>query len=319
MKEKAKEWILSLLGLTLGAMLAAVALENFLIPFKILDGGLNGIGMIINFLTDIPLSILVVLLNIPFFIIGLIQLGKAFIVKYAYGITVFSLFLEYFKDVANATQDSLLATVFGGVILGIGVGMVIRSGGCIDGTEMVAILINKKFSFSVGQIILCFNIVIYCTAGFLFGWDRAMYSLIAYFITSKLIDMVEIGFSKAKAVMIITNDGRLIADDIYRRLGRTVTTLQGEGLISGSKSVLYCVVTQLELIELRNIVREDDRSAFMTVSDVAEIVGSHIKKNDSIAAAAGNGASDTAPADQKNQELTAVLEAIVSDMDENMK
>ena len=169
MKEKMKEWIISIAGLTAGAALAAAALENFLIPFKVLDGGLNGIGMIINFITGIPLSILIVILNIPFFIIGFIQLGKEFIIKYAYAIVVFSLLLEQFKEMTNATQDSLLATVFGGVILGIGVGMVIRSGGCIDGTEMVAILINKKFSFSVGQTIFCFNIVIYSIAGFLFG------------------------------------------------------------------------------------------------------------------------------------------------------
>ncbi len=208
MKEKFKEWVVSIVGLTIGAALAAAALENFLIPFRILDGGLNGIGMIINFLTDIPLSVLIVILNIPFFIIGFIQLGRDFIIKYAYAIVVFSLLLEQFKEMTNATQDSILATVFGGVILGIGVGLVIRCGGCIDGTEMVAILINKKMSFSVGQTIFCFNIIIYSAAGFLFGWDRAMYSLIAYFITSKLIDIVENGFGKTKSVMIITNDGR---------------------------------------------------------------------------------------------------------------
>lgn len=280
MKEQVKDWVISLIGLTAGSILAAAALENFLIPFKILDGGLNGIGMIINFLTDLPLSVLIVVLNIPFFVVGLIQLGKGFIVKYAYAIVVFSVFLEYFKDVSNATQDSLLATVFGGVVLGIGVGVVIRSGGCIDGTEMVAILISRKTSLSVGQTILCFNIVIYCVAGFLFGWDRTMYSLMAYFITSRLIDMVETGFSKAKSVMIITDDGKRMADEIYVRLGRTVTTLEGEGLISGKKAVLYCVITQLELIELKKIVRDADQSAFVTVSDVSEIVGKHIKKND---------------------------------------
>ena len=128
MKEQVKDWVISLIGLTAGSILAAAALENFLIPFKILDGGLNGIGMIINFLTDLPLSVLIVVLNIPFFVVGLIQLGKGFIVKYAYAIVVFSVFLEYFKDFSNATQDSLLETVFGGLVMGIGVGVVIRSG-----------------------------------------------------------------------------------------------------------------------------------------------------------------------------------------------
>ncbi|MCI8284312.1 MAG: YitT family protein [Firmicutes bacterium] len=279
MKEKIKDWIISIIGLTVGAALAAAALENFLIPVKVLDGGLNGIGMIINFLTGAPLSILVFVLNIPFFIIGFIQLGKEFIIKYGYGIIAFTLLLEQFKHMGGFTHDQLLAPIFGGVILGIGVGMVIRSGGCIDGTEMIAILINKKTSLSVGQTIFCFNVVIYTVAGFLFGWDRTMYSLLTYFITSRLIDIVENGFSKAKSVMIITNDGRKIADEIYARLGRTVTSIEGEGMISGKKVVLYCVITQLELREIKKIVREADESAFVTVSDVSEIVGAHIKKN----------------------------------------
>ncbi len=280
MKEKIKDWVISVAGLTVGAAMAAAALENFLIPFQVLDGGLNGIGMIINLLTEIPLSILVLVLNIPFFVVGFFQLGKEFVIKYGYGMLAFSLLLEQFKRFDSFTDDQLLAPIFGGVILGIGVGVVIRSGGCVDGTEMVAILVNKKTSLSVGQTIFCFNVVIYSIAGFLFGWDRAMYSLLTYFITSRLIDLVENGFSKAKSVMIITNDGRKIADDIYTRLGRTVTSIEGEGLISGKKVVLYCVITQLELIELKRIVRDADESAFVTVSDVSEIVGKHIKKND---------------------------------------
>ncbi len=287
MKEKIKEWIVSFIGLTLGAVLAAAALENFLIPFKVLDGGLNGVGMIISLLTGLPLGALVLVLNIPFFIIGFFQLGKEFIIKYAYAIVVFSLLLERFQELTNATQDSLLATVFGGVILGIGVGVIIRSGGCIDGTEMVAILINKKISLPVGQTIFCFNIVIYCVAGYFFGWDRTMYSLMAYFITSQLIDIVENGFSKAKSVMIITNDGQQIVDQIFARLGRTVTIMEGKGLISGKKDVLYCVITQLEILELRKIVREADESAFMTVSDVSEIVGRHIKQKGVIDTSSG--------------------------------
>jgi uncharacterized membrane-anchored protein YitT (DUF2179 family) len=246
-------------------------------PVNILDGGVVGVSFIINHLTKLPMGLVIVVLNIPFFILGYKQMGKSFVIKATYAMILFSVMLEVLEPV-DATYDELLATVFGGIFLGLGVGLVLKCGGCIDGTEAAALLISKKTRLSVGQIILGINIVIYSVAGCLFGLDRAMYSLITYFITSKVVDMIETGFEQAKAVMIITNNANSIADNIYKRLGRTVTIMEGEGLISGKKVVLYCVVTRLELSELYKIIRADDNSAFVTVSDVSEIVGKHIKK-----------------------------------------
>lgn len=273
---KLREFV-AMIMITVGAIMAAMALEMFLVPVKILDGGVVGVSFIINQLCRVPMGIVIVILNIPFFIVGFKQIGKSFVIKATYAMLVFSVMLEVFKPV-DATEDALLATVFGGIFLGIGVGLVLKNGGCIDGTEAAALLIGKKTQFSVGQIILAINIVIYTAAGFLFGLDRAMYSLITYFITSKVIDMIETGLEQAKAVMIITNNANSIADNIYKRLGRTVTLMEGEGLISGKKVVLYCVVTRIELNELYKIIRADDNSAFVTVSDVSEIVGKHIKR-----------------------------------------
>lgn len=273
---KLKE-VFSFILITCGASVAAMALELFLMPVMILDGGVVGVSFIINQLLKVPMGIVIIILNIPFFIVGYKQIGKSFVVKATYAMIVFSIMLEVFEPV-DATEDALLATVFGGIFLGVGVGLVLKNGGCIDGTEAAALLISKKTQFSVGQIILVINVVIYSVAGCLFGLDRAMYSLITYFITSKVIDMIETGFEQAKAVMIITNNANSIADNIYKRLGRTVTLMEGEGLISGKKVVLYCVVTRLELNELYKIIRSDDNSAFVTVSDVSEIVGKHIKK-----------------------------------------
>ena len=273
---KLREFV-AMIMITVGAIIAAMALEMFLVPVKILDGGVVGVSFIINQICRVPMGIVIVILNIPFFIVGFKQIGKSFVIKATYAMLVFSVMLEVFKPV-DATEDALLATVFGGIFLGIGVGLVLKNGGCIDGTEAAALLISKKTQFSVGQIILAINIVIYTAAGFLFGLDRAMYSLITYFITSKVIDMIETGLEQAKAVMIITNNANSIADNIYKRLGRTVTLMEGEGLISGKKVVLYCVVTRIELNELYKIIRADDNSAFVTVSDVSEIVGKHIKR-----------------------------------------
>lgn len=269
---------LSFLLITLGATLAALALEIFLVPNNIIDGGIIGISIMISYITKVKLSILTFVLNIPFLILGYKQLGKSFLIKAAYAMLVFSILLEQFKPVPELTNDILLATVFGGLLLGIGVGFVIKFGVCLDGTEVVAILINKKTSFSVGQVVMFLNFFIYSTSGLLFGWDRALYSILTYFITFKIIDMVSEGFEQAKAAMIITNHGEEIANSIYKHLGRTVTMLEGEGLISGKKVVLYAVVTRIEIPELKRIVAADDYSAFVTITDVNEIVGKHIKK-----------------------------------------
>lgn len=190
------------------------------------------------------------------------------------------MFVEIFKPLENATSETILAVCFGGVILGLGVGIIIKFGGCLDGTETVAIMLNKKKDWPVGRLVLGMNLIIYSIAGMLFGLDRAMYSLLTYFITSKVLDMVESGLEQAKAAMIITDDAREVADKIYKQLGRTVTIMQGKGMISGNKTVLYCVLTRFEIGELKSIIRSIDSSAFVTVTDVAEIIGNHIKDNE---------------------------------------
>ncbi len=269
--------------LILGSIIAAFALEQFLVPCQILDGGIVGISIIISNLTPISLSILTVCLNLPFVIIGAKQLGENFWLRTLVSMLSFSIFLEVFSSIDDvATYDALLATVFGGIILGVGVGLIIRTGGCLDGTESVAIMLSRKTSLSVGQIVLCFNFIIYLTAGLLFGLDRALYSLLTYFITSKVVDFINMGLDQGKAVMIITNEGRQIADDIFTTLGRTVTFIKGAGLISGEKTILYCVITRIELPALRKIIEKDDYSAFMTITDVSEIIGKHIKSKDSL-------------------------------------
>ena len=265
--------------LTIGAILAAFALEEFLVPVLILDGGVVGVSMIISQLTGLALGILTFVLNLPFLFIGLKNMGRGFFISAIYAMIVFSVCLSIFAEFTNATADSLLGVVFGGVLLGAGVGMVLRGGGCLDGTETVALLLSRKTSFSVGQVVFIINIFIYATAGFLFGWDRAMYSLLTYFISFKVIDMVEEGLEQAKAAMIITEDGKELADTIYEKLGRTCTIMDGQGLISSDKKcILYCVITRIEVASLRKIVSEANSQAFVTISDVSEIVGNHIKK-----------------------------------------
>ena len=274
-----KQWIVPLFMITVGAVVAAFALEEFLVPFTILDGGVVGISMIISQLWGIPLGVLTIALNIPFMIVGFKRLGIRFLVKAIYAMAVFSSFLGVFEDMKEVTNQEILVVVFGGVLLGVGVGLILRYGGCLDGTEIVAMLLSHHMEFSVGQIVLFFNIIIYSVAGFLFGPDRALYSLLTYFITSKIIDLVENGMEQGKSVMIITDHGHEIADAIYTQLGRTCTQMEGKGMVSsGTKTVLYCVITRVEVPAIKKIINDADVSAFMTISDVSEIVGNHIKK-----------------------------------------
>ena len=269
--------IISYIMLTFGSVLAAFALETFLIPNTILDGGVTGISIIVSKLTDLPVSGLVLILNIPFIYIGYKSLGKEFLMSAVYSMILFSLSLSVFQYIEPITEQMLLATVYGGILLGIGVGIVLRYGGCVDGTESVALVISKKTTFSVGQIVLIFNIVILSVAGAIFGIDRAMYSLLTYFITSKVIDFVSDGLEQVKAALIVTDRGTDMAHEIYRRLGRTVTTIRGKGLISGDKEVMYVVINRIEISELRSIADDMDEEAFITILDVSDIIGQNVK------------------------------------------
>ncbi|SHI06405.1 Uncharacterized membrane-anchored protein YitT, contains DUF161 and DUF2179 domains [Sporobacter termitidis DSM 10068] len=265
--------------LLIGTVIAAAGLEFFLVPNNIIDGGVVGISIITSYLTKLPLGLFTFALNIPFLIFGYKQIGKTFVISSLVSITAFSLWVSVFHPIPGLTHDVLLAAVFGGIILGIGVGLIIRYGGSLDGTEMVAIVVNKRTVFSVGQTVMFFNIFILTSAGLVFGWDRAMYSLIAYFIAFKVIDITVEGLDETKAAFIITEKGQEIAEAISARLGRGVTLLEGRGgFTQNAKIVLYSVISRLEVSKLKGIVTDIDDSAFVTVSDVSDLIGGKYNK-----------------------------------------
>jgi len=267
--------------ITLGAVLMAVGLEIFLVPNNVIDGGITGISIMLSYLTGWKIGAFLFILNIPFFFIGYKQIGKTFAISTLYGIFVLSIATTLLHPVPAFTQDILLATVFGGVVLGIGVGIVIRYGGSLDGTEILAILINNKLPFSVGEIIMFFNLFILGSAGFVFTWDRAMYSLIAYFVAYKTIDITITGLDESKSVWIISNNAIQLGDAILSRLGRGVTYLNGEGAYSGDdKKVIFCIINRIEEAKLKEIVTEIDENAFLAVGDIAEVRGGMFKKRE---------------------------------------
>ena len=269
-RKTAMDWIKKYLVLIIGSLIYSAGLEIFLVPNNIIDGGVVGISIMASYLTGIPFGVYMLVLNLPFLYLGYKQIGKTL---------ALSIFSEFLEPVPQITQDYFLAAIFGGIIAGAGVGLVIRQGGSLDGTEITAIILDRKTSFSVGEVVMFFNLFILGAAGFVFGWDKAMYSLVAYFIISKMIDVVLKGLDESYAVMIVSDEYEEIADALMHRLGRGVTYLHGQGAYTGDdKQVLYCVVTRLEVVKLKEIALEKDETAFVTINPVHDIVGGRFKK-----------------------------------------
>ena len=278
-QRKIRDTIKKYFMLLIGSIIYAAGLEIFLVPNNIIDGGVVGISIMADYLTNLPLGFYMIVLNIPFLYLGYKQIGKSFAISTIFSIICISVFSSLFIPIHQITEDYFLAAIFGGIITGTGVGLIIRNGGSLDGTEIIAIICDKKTSFSVGEVVMFFNLFILGTAGFVFGWDKAMYSLVAYFVISKMIDIVIKGLDESYAVMIVSDHNEEIADALMHRLGRGVTYLHGHGGYTGEyKQVLYCVVTRLEVEKLKLIALEKDDSAFVTINPVHDIVGGRFKK-----------------------------------------
>lgn len=265
--------------LTIGPLIAAYALECFLVPNNIIDGGIIGVSIILAHITKYNLGLLIFILNMPFILLAFNKIGKKFVLQTFYAIGILSLGTNFFHQIENVTNDLLLATVFGGIILGLGVGIVLKNEGSMDGTEIMSLVLSKKFGFSIGEIIMGFNVIIYAAAGFVFGAEKAMYAIITYFIASKIIDAVLEGLNNSKSVRIISDSAYEIGQALLERLDVGVTYLDGEGGFSRKgKKLIYCVVARLEMSKLKEIVKEIDPSAFVAVVDVHETFGGRIKK-----------------------------------------
>ncbi|MFM9276425.1 YitT family protein [Paenibacillus jiagnxiensis] len=279
-KNKLKKLLQRVSFITLGAALMAVALEIFLVPNGVIDGGITGISIMFSKIFGLPLGIFLFLLNLPFLILGYKQIGKTFALSTLLGVGIMSIGTTLLHTVPALTPgEPLLGAIFGGVILGVGVGLVIRSGGSLDGTEIVAIIASEKTPFSVGEIVLFVNVFILGSAGFVFGWPNALYSMIAYYIAMKMIDITIEGLDQSKSVWIISDKYRDIGDALTDRLGRGVTYLDGEGGFTGeSKKVIFVVITRLEEAKLKSIVEDWDPHAFVAIGNIHDVKGGRFKK-----------------------------------------
>ncbi len=264
--------------ITFGAIITGFALGSFLSPNDIIDGGVIGVSMILSIVYKLNLGLLIIILNLPFILLAWKKMGTKFVFLTAYANIILALSTNYFHHI-KATNDLLLATVFGGIILGFGVGTILKNEASLDGTEIMSLIISRKLGFSVGEFILMINIFIYAAAGLVFGWESAMYSVMTYFIGSKVIDSVMEGFNSSKSVRIISDNAGAIGDELISRLDISITYLQGIGGYTGQdKDLIYCVISRLELPKMLDIVKELDPKAFVSVVDVHEVYGGRFRK-----------------------------------------
>ena len=279
-----KTYIKDFFFLTIGALIYAFAIEAFFVPSKIIDGGVTGISMILNTLTQKELGLFIVGINLPFIFLAFKKLGLRFLLSTFYAIVIFALGVTYFESIFHGhciieNLELFLAAVFGGLILGAGVGLVIRNGASLDGTEILAVYATKKIPFSVGEIIMFINLFIFTIAGFVYDWQHAMYSIVTYFIAYKTMDVVIEGLNESKSVFVITDYSQEIGKDIMEQMDVSVTYIDAEGGYSGAqKRIVYCVISRLQVQKLKEIAKNIDPRAFIAIENVYEVEGVRIKK-----------------------------------------
>ncbi len=260
--------------LLLAIFSAGMGIEGFLLSSHFIDGGVTGISMLLAAVLGWPLSILIAVINIPFVVLGYRLVGRGFAIRSAIGIFGLSLCLALvtFPDV---TSDKLLTAVFGGFFLGAGIGLAIRSGGVLDGTEIAALLISKNsHSFRVSDVILGMNICIFLTAAYFLGIESALYSILTYFSASKTLDFILHGLEEFTALTIMSDKSEAIRAAITEGLQRGLTVYKGRGGLTGAdREILLCVVTRLEIGKVKTIVHELDPSAFIMVHPLADVIG----------------------------------------------
>lgn len=265
--------------IVLGILSAGMGLKGFLLSSNFIDGGVTGISMLLSHTLGIPLAILILLINLPFIALAYRQIGIVFAIKSIVTIAGLSLCLAL-VPYPDVTPDKLLTAVFGGFFIGAGIGLAIRGGAVLDGTEIAALLISKNSHLlKVGDVILILNIFIFAAAAFFLGIESALYSVLTYLAASKTVDFLIHGIEEYTAVIIVSEKSDEIREAIVRVLNRGVTVYKGRGGKTGKEMhILYCVVTRLEIGSVKNVATEIDESAFILIHPLADVVGGIVKK-----------------------------------------
>ncbi len=269
--------------ISLGVILASIGLKGFLLPNNFLDGGAMGVSLLLQILTEFNLSFLIVLVNLPFILLGAKQISVPFAIKSSLAIFALAL-LVHLIQVPTITDDKLLIAVFGGFFLGAGIGFSIRGGAVIDGTEVLAISVSRRSSLTVGDFITIFNVLLFVLAATIVSVETAMYSMLTYFSASKTVDFIINGIEEYIGVMIVSDDYEIIKEMIATKLQRGVTVFRSDagfgtkGNALNDRKILFCVVTRLEVSRVLLEVDKIDRKAFVIQYPIKDTKGGMIKK-----------------------------------------
>ena len=271
--------VLDVVLIICGIFSAGLGLKGFLLSSHFIDGGVTGISMLLANMLGWPLSILILIINLPFIALGYRQIGRAFAIKSTLAIGGLALVLAFVKY-PDVTPDKLLTAVFGGFFIGAGIGLAIRGGAVLDGTEIAALLVSKSTRvLKVGDVILLLNVLIFSAAAFFLGIESAMYSMLTYFAASKTVDFLIHGVEEFTAVIIVSEHSEEIRQTIIRDLQRGVTVYKGRGGMSDDEQdILFCVVTRLEIGRIRTAVHRLDPGSFIVVHPLADAEGGRIRK-----------------------------------------
>lgn len=277
-KNTVVRYITEILSLVGGVLVAGIGVASFLLPNHFIDGGVTGVSMLLNHLTGIPLAVWLIVVNSPFVLIACRHVGNVFAIKSSLAVLGLALCLTV-VPFPVATNDKLLGAVFGGFFVGAGVGLAMRGGGVLDGTEILAVVLSKRTFATVGEIILVLNVAIFSVAAIFMGIEPALYSVMTYFSASRTIDFLLHGIEAYNGVLIVSKQNIEIRQAILTELGRGVTTFKAKGGFTDTdREVLYCIVTRLELTRLESIILARDASAFIVVSPVHETSGGVVKR-----------------------------------------
>lgn len=270
-----KTLILDYVQIILGSFIGALGLSMFLVPNKLAAGGVSGIAVVLHHLFKMPVGWTMLALNVPLFLTAVAILGKNVGIKTLIGGLLFSVFTEITAGFPVPTQDLILSTVYGGIVLGVGLGTVFRARASTGGTDLASMILHHFVpSISVGQGILIIDFFVIILSGLAFNWELAMYAWISLFISSKVIDLIQEGFNFAKAVYIVSDKAEEVSDKILTEMDRGVTLFSAKGGYSRQdKNVLLCVITRFEVSKLKSVVHETDPRAFVIIHDVHEVLG----------------------------------------------
>ncbi len=270
----AAERFFSYAQILLGALVGGAAYPLFLTPNRIAPGGITGVAMILNHLFHWPVGTVSLALNVPLFIISYRAMGKIFAFRSLVATVLFSLFIDILP-LKPLTMDPLLGTLYGGVLLGVGLGLIMRGGATTGGSDMIARMVHRRFQFiSVGSFLFAIDCAVVAAAGFLIGTTEALYALINIFLTAKVMDVVIVGFSANKACFVISSKWQEISERIMRDMDRGVTQLTARGAYTGTeRPTLLCVISRSEIMAFKRILREEDENAFVIIVEAHEAIG----------------------------------------------